>query len=342
MTDQVGSAPFAVIDGFTIPGLPGMEQVEQAEVTLESEMAWLIADTERKQTTEHRRLWERAERFDRIHAMFDRSDQWIADGLSPHESMERAYVNKLRLVWQRFAGYKSSTLSFRHLRTALPWDNAEEYLDRAIQERWSSREMESQYCADVGLDAAESADAQPTESLGSDYDNGDLNEPEPAEHSSPGQQPVATTTVVTEAGDPVPTEESDTSLSEPPAASSPAEPEPPPPRLDNVRRPVPEKYVVQYETGRAVTQMIRELGAFRARMDEFEQQEGAEFAAIAQAKVHLRNAQSAFKCTVYYSDCPRCGETVNTSCTLCSGAGWIPNGRKGYLSDHDRQAMGLD
>lgn len=50
-----------------------------------------------------------------------------------------------RQVWERFQGSNSSlNLSWTHYRTALDWDDADEWLERAAEKSWSVQEMQEQ------------------------------------------------------------------------------------------------------------------------------------------------------------------------------------------------------
>ncbi len=223
--------------------------------------------------------------------------------IADRHGWSQQYVNWLRRVWDRFSEYNCGCISYEHCKTALPWDDGELWLNWAEENRAGVSVMVAE------RERAQFADAEPATK---EPDAGDV----PVSIAPCGFH----------------------SDSEPESTPPPA----PPVRLDKCKRPVPDRYVTEYETGREITQMIREIGVFRTRMEVLSQQRGGEFAAFAQAKVQLRNAQMAFKCAVYYSECPRCGETVNKTCKLCSGAGWMPNGRKGAMSDHDRQWLGLE
>jgi len=123
--------------------------------------------------------------------------------------------------------------------------------------------------------------------------------------------------------------------------SDPQESHPPAQKRDALKRPVPDQFIEPYETGRKLKQFIRKLNGLRTRIEGYDCGQGADATGIGEAFTHLKDFQDAVQSMIYHTECPRCHETTNRDCKLCSGAGWVPESRTCLFSDHERDWLGI-
>jgi hypothetical protein len=90
------------------------------------------------------------------------------------------HVGRLRRVYERFGHVhvQYAGLYWSHFQAAVDWDDAEMWLEGAVQSRWSVAKMSNQRWEAMGV----SPESQPQ---GSDTVNGDLDEDSAAAHDGP-------------------------------------------------------------------------------------------------------------------------------------------------------------
>ena len=243
--------------------------------------------------------WRHAELYARWRSDTRASDEDIANVLG----IRKQHVNTCRRVWEDFGGEmrKPNALSFHHYKTAVFWEDAEEWLEKAKREKLTAREM------DLQRRTQRTAATAPSDEELDD----------PAYTAQADDEPGCT-------DDELPDEPRSTTIhtpSEPVAVKSMER------RTDKAGKDLPPRLREAFDKGARLENPFRLLAAVWKELESVlsdtpEWSNPVLHNRKTLIQKHIDNAKAELAFATPFAVCPKCGG-ADDKCQACNGAGWI-------------------